>query len=78
MAELRIEAGANTLHLRTYRDESSVVLSIYCGPVHVWSQMTPEQALQFASMLAHASGIDDPIPVGEATISDWQTLEAAQ
>ena len=78
MPEITVSAGANALRLRTYRDEDTVVLSIYCGPVHLWHQLSPEQALQFASMLANAAGVDDPIPVGEATISDWQTLEAAQ
>ncbi len=41
------------------------------------THFTREQSIALAAILLSATGHDDPIPVGEATESDFGALEAA-
>ncbi len=70
---------AHGMYVRAYRnDDGQVWFSLMFQGGNVYASLLPETALELASMLANAAGVDDPIPTGEATISDWATLEAAQ
>ena len=73
--ELKLAHG---MYVRAYKnDDGQVWFSLMFQGGHVYASLAPETALELASMLANAAGVDDPVPVGEATESDFSALEAA-